>query len=364
MILCFSLNGIFLIFSSLPNRIKSLQRKSTMSTTSIAIKQVPSKQVAIKQVAVIGSGPAGWTAALYLARANLAPIVFEGTLDGKSPIPGGQLMTTTEIENYPGFPNGGISGPELMERMQKQAVEFGAIVRTEWVDEIRLVGAANAPSFDLVTESGTQRFDVVILATGATAKYLGLPSETTFANRGVSACATCDGAAPRFRNKTLVVVGGGDTAMEEATFLTRFASRVYIVVRRDVLRASAVMAARAQKNEKITFLFNHGVDEIVGDGKNGVTHVVVRNLLSNATQCIEAAGYFSAIGHQPNSHLVRDLVDLDAAGYVKTQGTPHTKVPGLFVCGDVMDPIYRQAITAAGTGCAAALEATRYLEKE
>jgi thioredoxin reductase (NADPH) len=320
------------------------------------------------KVAVIGSGPAGWTAALYLARANLAPVVFEGKLDGKSPIPGGQLMTTTEIENYPGFPEGGISGPDLMERMQKQAVEFGAVTRTEWVDELRVVhahGEQQPPVFDLVTSAGTQRFEVVILATGATAKYLGLPSEAAFANRGVSACATCDGAAPRYRKKALVVVGGGDTAMEEATFLTRFASRVYIVVRRDVLRASAVMAARAHKNEKITFLFNHGVDEIVGDDANGVTHVVVRNLLTNATQRLDAAGYFSAIGHQPNSHLVKHLLDLDASGYIKTHphGTPRTKVPGLFACGDVMDPVYRQAITAAGTGCAAALEATRLLEE-
>lgn len=320
----------------------------------------------MSKVAVIGSGPAGWTAALYLARANLGPVVFEGKLDGKSPIPGGQLMTTTEIENYPGFPEGGISGPDLVERMQKQAVEFGAVTVTEWVDELKVVSSAHGyPAFDLVTSNGTQRFQVVILATGATAKYLGLPSEASFLNRGVSACATCDGAAPRFRKKALVVVGGGDTAMEEATFLTRFASRVYIVVRRDVLRASAVMAARAQKNEKITFLYNSGVDEIVGDDANGVTHVVVRNLETGETQRVEASGYFSAIGHQPNSHLVKHLLDLDASGYVVTHphGTPRTKVPGLFACGDLMDPVYRQAITAAGSGCMAALEATRLLEE-
>ena len=316
------------------------------------------------KVAVIGSGPAGWTAALYLARANLGPIVFEGKLDGKAPLPGGQLMTTTEVENYPGFPHGGISGPDLMEKMQKQAEEFGAVTRSEWVSALRVLG--HGRGFELVTESGEHHFEVVILATGATAKYLGLPSEAAFANKGVSACATCDGAAPRFRKKPLVVVGGGDTAMEEATFLTRFASRVYVVHRRDQLRASAVMAHRAQKNEKITFLLNAAVDEIVGDEQHGVTHVVVRNLLTGERQTIEAAGYFSAIGHKPNSELVKDLagIELDASGYVVTSphGTPRTKVPGLFACGDLMDPVYRQAITAAGSGCMAALEATRFLE--
>jgi thioredoxin reductase (NADPH) len=315
-------------------------------------------------VAVIGSGPAGWTAALYLARANLAPVMFEGKLDGKVPLPGGQLMTTTEVENYPGFPHGGISGPELMEKMQKQAEEFGTVTRSEWVSELRVL--PHEHGFELVTDSGTHRCKVVILATGATAKYLGLPSEQQWANKGVSACATCDGAAPRFRKKALVVVGGGDTAMEEANFLTRFASRVYVVHRRDTLRASAVMAHRAQKNEKITFLLDSGVDEIVGDDTNGVTHVVVRNLKTGAVQKLEAAGYFSAIGHKPNSELIAHLpgIELDAAGYVVTtpHGTPRTKIPGLFACGDLMDPVYRQAITAAGSGCMAALEGTRYLE--
>lgn len=325
------------------------------------------------RVAVIGSGPAGWTAALYLARAQFAPVVFEGELNTSDAtaleervLPGGQLMTTTEVENYPGFPGGGISGPDLMMNFQKQAEEFGAITLSETVT--RVTHLSDGRGFQVDTRNGkSYEFESLVIATGATAKYLGLESETRFMNKGVSACATCDGALPRFRRKPLVVVGGGDTAMEEALFLSRFASQVYLVHRRDAFRASAVMAQRAISHEKITVIWNSVVEELLGTDAEGVTGVRVRNVENGEEQTLEAAGFFAAIGHQPNSRLFEDLVDVDAeTGYIQPSpaGTSKTKTPGLFVAGDVADSIYRQAVTAAGSGCMAGIDATRYLESQ
>jgi len=310
-------------------------------------------------VVVIGSGPAGWTAALYLARAGLEPLVFEGELDGNKMLPGGQLMTTTEVENYPGFPNGGISGPDMMILFQRQAEEFGA----KPVSETILSLDRSEDGFTLKSRQATYQAKTVILATGATAKYLGLPAEEQFMNRGVSACATCDGALPRFRKKPIVVVGGGDTAAEEALFLARFGSIVYLIHRRDQLRASPIMAQRVIDHEKIQIVWDTVVDNLIGDDQNGVTGVALKNVKTEEKSIIDCVGFFVAIGHQPNSSLVKDLVDLDPTGYVVTEGkTTHTKCPGLFACGDVQDSIYRQAVTAAGSGCSAAIDCTRYLE--
>jgi thioredoxin reductase (NADPH) len=310
------------------------------------------------KVAIIGSGPAGYTAAIYAGRANLEPVLFEGGGAAIEPItlPGGQLMITTEVENYPGFP-AGVQGPELMELFKAQAERFGTTSVTADVTSVEL---GDRP-FRVVSTEGELVADTVIIATGASAKWLGIPSEQTFLNRGVSACATCDGAL--FKGRELAVVGGGDTAMEEATFLTRFAPKVMVIHRREEFRASRIMLDRARRNPKIELVTNAVVDEILGQlPKPGVTGLRLRDTRDGSTREIPIGGVFVAIGHEPNSKLFRGAVDMDAAGYIKVQpGSTATRIPGVFACGDVADHVYRQAITAAGTGCMAAIDAERFL---
>jgi len=301
------------------------------------------------RVIILGSGAAGLTAAIYAARANLEPLVIEGSQ------PGGQLTITTDVENYPGFPQG-IMGPELMEEFRKQALRFG----NEMVfGDVTSVDLKQRP-FTVAVGKDTYRCDALIVATGASAKLLGLESENKLMGHGVSACATCDGFF--FKDKELVVVGGGDTAMEEATFLTKFASKGTIVHRRDTLRASKIMQDRAAKNPKISFIWDSVVDEVYGDPKDGgVTGVRLRNLKTGKSQDFKTDGLFIAIGHEPNTKLFAGQLDLDPAGYILTHDGTKTNVAGVFACGDVQDHIYRQAITAAGTGCMAAIDAERYL---
>jgi thioredoxin reductase (NADPH) len=310
------------------------------------------------KVAIIGSGPAGYTAAVYAGRANLEPVLFEGGGAALEPptLPGGQLMITTEVENYPGFPKG-IQGPELMELFKAQAERFGTNVLTA---DVTAVALGERP-FRVSSTEGETWADTVIVATGASAKWLGIPSEQKFQNRGVSACATCDGAL--FKGRELAVVGGGDTAMEEATFLTRFAPKVTIIHRRDEFRASKIMVDRARRNEKIQFATNAVVDEILGElPRPGVTGVRLKDTFSGEARELSVGGVFIAIGHEPNSALFKGLLDMDAAGYLLTKpGSTATRVPGVFACGDVADRVYRQAVTAAGTGCMAAIEAERFL---
>ena len=313
------------------------------------------------KVVIIGSGPAGYTAAVYAGRANLDPILFEGggaTIEPMT-IPGGQLMITTEVENYPGFPTG-VKGPELMDLFKAQAERFGTRIVTADVTSVDFSErpfriASSDPEFSETIA------DAVIIATGASAKWLGIPSEQKFQNYGVSACATCDGAL--FKGRDLVVVGGGDTAMEEATFLTRFANRVVLVHRREEFRASRIMLERAHRNPKIEFLMNTAVEEILGNlPRPGVTGVRLKDTRSGDVRTLDAGGVFIAIGHQPNSTLFRGVLEMDANGYLlTTPGSTATKIPGVFACGDVADHIYRQAITAAGTGCMAAIDAERFL---
>jgi thioredoxin reductase (NADPH) len=310
------------------------------------------------KVAIIGSGPAGYTAAIYAARADLEPVLFEGGGAAIEPftLPGGQLMITTEVENYPGFPKG-VQGPELMELFKAQAERFGTMIITADVTAVEL---GDRP-FRLTSTEGELAAETVIIATGASAKWLGIPSEQKFKNFGLSACATCDGAL--FKGRELVVVGGGDTAMEEATFLTRFAPKVTIVHRRDEFRASRIMLDRARRNPKIEIITNTTIDEILGDlPKPGVTGVRLRHVGDGSMREMPAGGVFIAIGHEPNSKLFRGMLDMDAAGYLKVkEGSSATRVPGVFACGDVADHVYRQAITAAGTGCMAAIDAERFL---
>ena len=313
----------------------------------------------MENVIIIGSGPAGCTAALYTARAKLEPVLFEGALS-KEIMPGGQLMTTTEVENYPGYPDG-ISGPELMMDLKKQAERFGTKVLSKTVSGVDL----SSRPFKVESDGETWETKSIIIATGATARYLGLPSEEHFMNRGVSACATCDGALPRFRNHPVVVVGGGDTAMEEALFLANFASRVHVVHRRDELRASRIMGDRAKAHEKIAIEWNSVVDEVLGDDENGVTGVRLRDVKTDETREIACTGYFSAIGHKPNTDLFQGVLDMDDTGYLVCKpDSTYTNVKGVFAAGDVKDRVYRQAITAAGSGCMAALDCTRWLEAQ
>ena len=302
----------------------------------------------VHDVIVIGSGPAGYTAAIYAARAQLSPVVFEGISFG------GALMTTTEVENYPGFRDG-ITGPELMDQMRGQALRFGADLRMEDVSSVSLDG----PVKSVVTTDGlTYQARAVILAMGAAARYLQVPGEQELLGRGVSSCATCDGFF--FRNQDIAVIGGGDSAMEEATFLTRFARSVTIVHRRDEFRASKIMLNRARSNDKIRFLTNHIVVAVKGD--TTVTGLRLRNTVTGSESTLAVTGVFVAIGHDPRSNLVRGVLDLDADGYVLVkQPTTSTSVDGVFAAGDLVDRSYRQAVTAAGTGCAAAIDAERWL---
>jgi thioredoxin reductase (NADPH) len=301
----------------------------------------------VHDVIVIGSGPAGYTAAIYAARAQLNPLVFEGTQFG------GALMTTTEVENYPGFRDG-ITGPALMDEMREQAVRFGADLRMEDVDEVLLDGPVKA----VTVGDETYRARAVILAMGAAARHLGVPGEDKLLGMGVSTCATCDGFF--FRDQDIAVVGGGDSAMEEATFLTRFARSVTLIHRRDEFRASRIMLERAKANDKITFMTNTQVTEIEGD--NRVSGVRLRNSVTGEESTLAVTGVFVAIGHDPRSELVRDQIDLDSDGYVLVRDqTTSTSVDGVFAAGDLVDHTYRQAITAAGTGCSASIDAERWL---
>jgi thioredoxin reductase (NADPH) len=307
---------------------------------------MPSSSI-VHDVIVIGSGPAGYTAAIYAARAQLKPLVFEGTQFG------GALMTTTEVENYPGFRDG-ITGPELMDEMREQALRFGADLRMEDVDAVSL----DAPVKSVTVGDQTYRARSIILAMGAAARHLGVPGEEALIGMGVSTCATCDGFF--FRDQDIAVVGGGDSAMEEATFLTRFARSVTLIHRRDEFRASRIMLERARANDKIKFLTNTQVTAIEGDPK--VSGIRLRNAITGEESTLAVTGVFVAIGHDPRSELVRGQVDLDAAGYVQVEGcTTSTSVEGVFAAGDLVDHTYRQAITAAGTGCSASIDAERWL---
>ena len=341
-----------------------------------------------ENVVIIGSGPAAWTAAIYAARANLKPLVYEGAVTEENRVSGtlplGQLALTTEVENYPGFPAGdlsayldnsiapercrlmaphekhGISGPELMELMRQQAANFGTRIVT---DDIVEVDFSRRP-FTLVASSGDRvQAEAVIIATGARANYLGLESEEAYKNRGVSACAVCDGALPRFRNKPLVVVGGGDSAVEEGTYLSKYASRVHMIHRRDALRASKIMADRAANDPKIEIAWNSEVDEVLGNPKDGVTGVRIKSTVGGKGRDLAASGMFLAIGHTPNTRFVEGKLELTKKKYIKwtVPFRTNTSVEGVFAAGDVADDYYRQAVTAAGSGCMAALDAERWL---
>ena len=300
---------------------------------------------------IIGSGPAGYTAAIYTARANLNPVLYEGLQ------PGGQLTTTTEIDNFPGYPEG-VSGPIMMAQLKAQAQRFGTDVRFGYITKVDF----SKRPFKVVADNVHEiEAETVIIATGATANYLGLESEEKFKGLGVSACATCDGFF--YRNKDVAVVGGGDTAAEEASYLAGLCNKVYMIVRRDVLRASKAMQEKVMNNPKIEILWNHNTVEVLGDS-SGVTGARLRNNKTNEEKNIDIHGFFLAIGHTPATSLFKDYIELDEQSYIKTKpGTSKTNVPGVFACGDVQDPNYRQAITAAGSGCKAAIDAERFLSE-
>ncbi|MEK9728111.1 MAG: thioredoxin-disulfide reductase [Candidatus Margulisiibacteriota bacterium] len=311
----------------------------------------------VQNVVIVGSGPAGHTAAIYAARAKLSPIMFEGEYAG-GVAAGGQLTTTTDVENFPGFPNG-VMGPDLMFSMREQSINCGTKIYTKTIDSIDF----SQRPFKITGSFGDIFAHVVIIATGATAKRLNIKGEDYYWQKGISACAVCDGALPIFRDKPLVVIGGGDSAVEEATYLTKFASKVTLLVRKDHLRASKVMQERAFKNEKIEILWN--TEAVEAKGEDLMTHLTIVNNQSNEESTLSANGLFYAIGHEPNTGFLNQQLDLDDTGYVLTKGTSmSTSIPGVYACGDVQDKTYRQAITAAGTGCMAALDAERYLTEE
>ena len=342
----------------------------------------------MEKIIIIGSGPAGWAAAIYAARAALNPLVFEGAVTQENQdagtLPLGQLALTTEVENYPGFPAGdvkcyldnaidaqrranmapsvkhGVSGPELMELMRQQAANFGVRVITEDVVEVDF---ANRPLTLHASDGKTYQAEAVIVATGARANYLGLPSEHRFKNNGVSGCAVCDGALPRFRNQPVAVIGGGDSAVEEADYLSKFASRVYLVHRRGELRASKIMVRRAEESPKIEIVWNRLVDEVLGDDKAGVTGARLKSTTGEPDRELAITGFFPAIGHTPNTAFLEGKLELTEKKYVRwtTANRTYTSVEGVFAAGDVADAYYRQAITAAGSGCMAALDAERWL---
>jgi thioredoxin reductase (NADPH) len=320
----------------------------------------------IENIVIVGSGPAAWTAAIYAARANLKPLNYEGAISEKNRVAGtlplGQLNWTTDVENFPGFPSG-IQGPDLMLAMREQAAHHGTRVVTDDIIELD----TSAKPFVMKTGRGeTIQSHAVIIATGASAQYLGLESERKFMNLGVSACAVCDGALPRFNEANIVVVGGGDSAMEEASHLAKFGSKVTIIHRRDSFRASKAMQKRVLENPKIEVLWKHQVEEILGDDENGVTGVRAKHVETGETIDVDAAGMFLAIGHRPNTAFLADQLGTDENGFVEWVNPPrtHTTVEGIFAAGDVADPLYKQAVTAAGSGCKAALDAEHWLTEK